>query len=154
MGHLLPRFDCQLVRNSSSKYTCSPRLSGSDEARRFCEETFEDLANAIQETFAVVLLDTQNKPIGRVDITTGTLDSSLVHPREVFRAAIAGSASSIILVHNHPSGDCTPSREDRAVTTRLIEVGDLVGIRVLDHVIVGFNESTQRVVSSSVMASI
>lgn len=153
MAHLLPRFDCQLVRNSSSKYTCSPRIRGSDDARRFCEETFEDLANAIQETFAVVLLDNQNKPIGRINITTGTLDASLVHPREVFRAAIVGSASCIILVHNHPSGDCTPSREDRAVTTRLVEVGDLVGIRVLDHIIVGFDEASQKVVSSSVMAS-
>lgn len=66
----------------------------------------------------------------------GTLDASLVHPREVFKPAIRDSASSIILVHNHPSGDPTPSREDHAVTDRLTSSGELLGIDVLDHIIV------------------
>ena len=70
-------------------------------------------------------------------ITVGTLDASLVHPREVFRAAIRDAASSVLLVHNHPSGDPTPSREDIQVTDRLTEVGKLVGIDVLDHIVLG-----------------
>ena len=70
-------------------------------------------------------------------ITVGTLDASLVHPREVFRAAIRDAAKSIILVHNHPSGDATPSREDFQVTDRLEEVGTTIGISVLDHIVLG-----------------
>ena len=72
-------------------------------------------------------------------ITVGTLDASLVHPREVFRAAIKDASSSIILVHNHPSGDPTPSREDIAVTTRLTDCGKTLGIDVLDHIVLGRN---------------
>ncbi|TWT91625.1 hypothetical protein Pla100_50160 [Neorhodopirellula pilleata] len=72
--------------------------------------------------------------------TVGTLDASLVHPREVFKAAILAGASAVLLMHNHPSGDPTPSREDRAVTDRLEQVGKIIGINVLDHIVVGDDE--------------
>jgi DNA repair protein RadC len=71
-----------------------------------------------------------------VVISQGTLTASLVHPREVFRPALREAAAAVVLVHNHPSGDPTPSREDREITTRLAEAGDLLGIPVLDHVVV------------------
>jgi DNA repair protein RadC len=113
------------------------RIRGSDDAIRYCARVFGRLAaDGKQEEFHIVTLDTQHGPINTHLITVGTLDASLVHPREVFRAAIRDSASAILLVHNHPSGDPTPSREDRAVTDRLTQVGDMVGIRVLDHIIV------------------
>ena len=113
------------------------RIRGSDDAIRYCMRTFHRLAiDGKQEEFHIVTLDTQHGPINTHLITVGTLDASLVHPREVFRAAIRDSASAILLVHNHPSGDPTPSREDKAVTDRLVQVGDLIGIRVLDHIIV------------------
>jgi DNA repair protein RadC len=83
-----------------------------------------------------VTLNTKHKPINNHQITIGTLDASLVHPREVFRAAIRDSASAVILVHNHPSGDPTPSREDMMVTEQLTEGGKILGIAVLDHIIV------------------
>jgi DNA repair protein RadC len=89
------------------------------------------------EEFHVLLLNTQNEILRDLLVTRGTLDASLVHPREVFRAAIAESAASLILVHNHPSGDPTPSPEDRAVTTQLRRSGETLGIGVIDHVIVG-----------------
>jgi DNA repair protein RadC len=89
------------------------------------------------EEFHVVLLNTQNEVIRSLQVTRGTLDASLVHPREVFRSAISEAAASVILVHNHPSGDPTPSAEDRAVTRQLREAGEIIGIEVLDHVIVG-----------------
>ncbi|CAN5850340.1 DNA repair protein RadC [soil metagenome] len=89
------------------------------------------------EEFHVLLLNTQNHIMRDLQITRGTLDASLVHPREVFRPAIAEAAASIILVHNHPSGDPTPSAEDRAVTRQLRAAGQTIGIEVLDHVIVG-----------------
>jgi|LakMenE01Jun11ns_1017448.scaffolds.fasta_scaffold9950638_11 DNA repair protein RadC len=90
-----------------------------------------------QEEFLIATLDTQLRVRRVVRITRGTLDASLVHPREVFRAAIADAAASILLIHNHPSGDPTPSRQDRAVTEMLQKVGDIVGIKVLDHIVVG-----------------
>jgi DNA repair protein RadC len=89
------------------------------------------------EEFHVLLLNTQNEVLRDVQISRGTLDASLVHPREVFRPAIAEAAAAVILVHNHPSGDPAPSAEDRAVTRKLRDAGATIGIEVLDHVIVG-----------------
>jgi DNA repair protein RadC len=91
-----------------------------------------------QEIFWALLLDTKNKLIGQpVETTRGLLDSSPVHPREVFSKAVRYSAASVILAHNHPSGDPTPSKEDLDITRRLIEAARILGIRVVDHLIVG-----------------
>lgn len=118
------------------------KISSSSEAIKFCQRFFSRLASdAKQEEFHVVTLDTKNQVIDTHQITVGTLDASLVHPREVFRAAIKDAASSVILVHNHPSGDPTPSREDIAVTRRLTESGTLIGIDVLDHIVLGRKSS-------------
>jgi DNA repair protein RadC len=95
------------------------------------------LRDLAHEEFHVLLLNTQNEVLRNLQVTRGTLDASLVHPREVFRAAIAEAAASVILVHNHPSGDPTPSAEDRAVTRQLRSAGSIVGIEVLDHVVIG-----------------
>lgn len=90
-----------------------------------------------KEIFKIVLLNTKNEIITDVDISIGTLNSSLVHPREVFRAAIRRSSNKIILLHNHPSGCPTPSTEDKIVTNRLVECGEIIGIEVIDHIIIG-----------------
>ncbi len=90
-----------------------------------------------KEHFIVLMLDTRNGIIKDEVVSVGTLNSSLIHPREVFKSAIKESANALILVHNHPSGDCSPSDEDIDVTKKLIKVGEVVGIKVLDHVIVG-----------------
>ena len=114
------------------------KILSSSDAVRFCEQRFSRLvADAKQEEFHIVTLDTKNQVIDTHQITVGTLDASLVHPREVFRRAIKDAASSVILVHNHPSGDPTPSREDLAVTKRLEESGKTIGIDVLDHIVLG-----------------
>lgn len=93
-----------------------------------------------QENFVVLLLDAKNNVIRYSKIHLGTVNSSIVHPREVFKEAITHSAVSCIVAHNHPSGDTTPSKEDLLVTKRLIEVGELIGIRVVDHIIIGNND--------------
>ena len=91
-----------------------------------------------QETFFVLLLDTKSKVIGSpVECCRGLLDQCHIHPREVFREAVRQSAASVILAHNHPSGDPTPSKEDVDITRRLAEAGKILGIRVVDHVICG-----------------
>ena len=95
------------------------------------------IANLDRENFVVVLLNTKNEVIEISTVSVGTLDASLVHPREVFKPAVRASAASVILAHNHPSGKVEPSREDREVTRRLGEAADILGIEVLDHVIVG-----------------
>ncbi len=113
------------------------RINSTEAAKAYCSRSFSRLAyDATHEEFHIVTLDTKLQPIKRHQITVGTLDASLVHPREVFRAAIRDSASSILLVHNHPSGDPTPSRQDHEVTDRLKRAGELIGISVIDHIIV------------------
>jgi DNA repair protein RadC len=96
-----------------------------------------ELAGEKKEHFKTLVLDTKNRVVRNVTISVGTLDASLVHPREVFREAVQASASSVIVAHNHPSGDPTPSAEDKQVTTRLVEAGKVLGIDVLDHIVIG-----------------
>ncbi len=93
-----------------------------------------------QEIFAVLLLNAKNEVLRFTRVHIGTVNASLVHPREVFREAIASSSVSCIIAHNHPSGDKTPSQEDIAVTKRLVEAGKIVGIEIVDHIIVAHNE--------------
>jgi DNA repair protein RadC len=88
------------------------------------------------EQFGVVLLDTKRRVLRTSIISVGTLDSSLVHPREVFREAAGASASAIVLFHNHPSGDPEPSRDDEEITRRLVDAGSLMGIEILDHIVI------------------
>lgn len=90
-----------------------------------------------KEYFLVLLLDGKNRIIRRVQISEGSLNQSIVHPREVFSPAVKESAAAVILVHNHPTGDPAPSSEDIAITRRLREAGEIMGIKVLDHIIVG-----------------
>ena len=104
----------------------------------------DDFQHEKQEKFMVLLLDTKNNilNIDMKEVTKGLLNSSLAHPREIFKKAIKESANSIILVHNHPSGDPTPSSEDIEITEKLTEAGKMLGIKVLDHVIIskkGYN---------------
>lgn len=96
-----------------------------------------ELRDLRKELFLVLLLDGKNRIMRKVQISEGSLSQSLVHPREVFAPAVRESAAAMILMHNHPSGDPAPSREDREITRRLQEAGDLLGIRVLDHIIIG-----------------
>ncbi|MBI2045337.1 DNA repair protein RadC [Candidatus Pacearchaeota archaeon] len=98
---------------------------------------YERLKNEKQENFYVLILSTQNNIIKEELISKGVLDSAIIHPREVFKPAIKNSASKIILVHNHPSGNPNPSQEDLEITKKLIESGKLIDIKVLDHIIIG-----------------
>lgn len=104
----------------------------------------EDVAAAVRsrlkgkkkEHFLVLCLDTRNRLINCKAVSVGSLDTSVVHPREVFKEAVSSSAASVIFVHNHPSGDPEPSKEDVELTRRLVKAGEIVGIEVLDHIIV------------------
>jgi DNA repair protein RadC len=97
----------------------------------------EEMRYYQKEYFKTILLNTKNHVIAVEDISVGSLNSSIVHPREIFNPAVKKSAASLILVHNHPSGDPSPSREDMEVTTRLVEGGKILGIKILDHIVIG-----------------
>jgi DNA repair protein RadC len=95
------------------------------------------LKNKKKEHFQVLLLDTRSQLIKVAEISIGSLDTSIVHPREVFKEALSASAASVIFVHNHPSGDPTPSEDDIKLTERLAQAGNIMGIDVLDHIVIG-----------------
>ena len=109
------------------------RIRSPEDVARLCA----DLRELAQETFQILTLNAKNGLVNRHMVTLGLADASLVHPREVFRAAIVENAAALVLVHNHPSGDPTPSAEDLRITKQLVEVGRVVDIRVHDHVIIG-----------------
>ena len=131
---------CQIValfelnkRHSYSKVLGKPIKTAKD-VFDYCSPKMSSLD---REQFMILHLDTKNKIIKDEIVSVGTLNASLIHPREIFKSAIKESAYAVILVHNHPSGDPEPSEEDKQITERLFEAGDLLGIKVLDHVIVG-----------------
>ena len=99
----------------------------------------QDIANRKKEVFVVLYLNGRNKIVHKEEISVGTLNASLVHPREVFEPALRHSAASIILAHNHPSGETVPSSEDFAITKQLCDAGKLMGIEVLEHIIIAAN---------------
>ena len=125
------------IAEDAALHTVPMRITNVADAKDYCRGQFARLAKeGVQEEFHIVCLDTKNQILATHRISIGTLDASLVHPREVFRPAIKDAAASVILVHNHPSGDPTPSAEDRKVTERLVAAGKTLGMDVLDHLIV------------------
>jgi DNA repair protein RadC len=100
----------------------------------------EFLKGADREYLIVLALDTKNKVNSIDTVSVGSLNSSIVHPREVFKSLVLSNAASFILAHNHPSGDCSPSNEDVNITQRIKEAGKILGIELLDHIIVGDNQ--------------
>jgi DNA repair protein RadC len=121
----------RLVEISHEK---GPVFSSGQDVFNYYHQRLKDLK---KEVFRCAMLDAKNRLLKESRVSEGTLTNSLIHPREAFRDAIRESAASVIFVHNHPSGDPGPSREDISITERLVDVGELIGIRVLDHVIIG-----------------
>jgi DNA repair protein RadC len=132
-------YSLRLVKESSHNYKVEGTVQSPETASEVINEIF-DLCNLASEVFAIVCLNTKNKIAGAHIISQGSLNSTIVHPREVFKAAILNNASAIILSHNHPSGDPDPSQEDIETTKRLVEAGKILGIGVLDHIIIAENK--------------
>ncbi|MBB6633917.1 RadC family protein [Cohnella thailandensis] len=123
-------------RVARSRLPEMPRIAKPQDA---ADLLMEDLRHYREEHFVCLFLNTKNQVIGRQTLSIGSLSASVVHPREVFRAAIRRSSASILCAHNHPSGDPTPSPEDIQITKRLAEAGQLLGIELLDHLVIGDN---------------
>ncbi|MEL5898308.1 DNA repair protein RadC [Clostridium sporogenes] len=129
-----------LYRMSSTINTRNPIINSPEKASSYFHSVMDEIYD--KEAFVVAFLNTKNRVIDHEVVSVGTINSSIVHPREVFRNAIINKANSVILCHNHPSGDLTPSTEDINITRRLKETGNLLGIKVLDHLIIsGINQS-------------
>jgi DNA repair protein RadC len=109
-------------------------LCSSEDVAEYYRPRMRDLK---KEVFKCVLLDTKNKIIRDEEVSVGSLSASIVHPRDTFKAAIRESAAAVLFVHNHPSGDTRPSQEDILLTRRLVQAGEVLGIQVLDHIIMG-----------------
>lgn len=135
---IIPKFECKLVRSRSHKYDIkSKKIKGATDAKEFAKRVCARmLMDSPNERVLCVTLSTKNEVIGITEITSGVLDASLVHPREFFRPAILQNASAALMVHNHPSGDLTPSKEDFAVMRKLESAGDALSIPLLDCLIV------------------
>lgn len=124
----------RLIANEKRNTSQQPCFKNSEQVYTYYMPKFYGLK---KEKFLCTLLDTKNRVFKEITVSEGTLTSSLVHPREVFRYAIKEAAASVLFVHNHPSGDPSPSKDDIDITKRLIETGKIIGINVLDHIIIG-----------------
>ena len=122
-----------MVKESSFLYQ-TRTISSPNDAYEMIEEQFEGLD---WEQFIIACLNTKNEPTNISVVAVGTLNKAIVHPREVFKTAILSNAASIMAFHNHPSGEATPSQQDIQLTNRLYEAGELLGIKLLDHLIIG-----------------
>lgn len=146
MGRVKGLGDAKAVQIASA-FELGRRLAALSDEERPAIRSPQDVANLLmpemrdlkKECLKSLLLDTKNRVLKILTVSVGILDSSLVHPREVFKDAIVASSAAIIVAHNHPSGDPAPSPEDRRVTERLAECGSLLGIELLDHIIIGDN---------------
>jgi DNA repair protein RadC len=134
ISYRIPRQRLSLVRDGSLRSTWK-QFSNSSDAFDFARERL--YADAAKEQFHVLMLDGKNRLIGVSLVSQGSLSISVVCPRDVFSPAIVSNSAAVIFLHNHPSGDPAPSREDRECTTRLHQAGILLGIRVLDHIVCG-----------------
>lgn len=129
----------RLIRESGPWY--AEKITSPEDVARIMQDHM-DMGNLDREHFVVLYLDRKNNVNAIHTVSIGGLFNSLVHPREVFKPAILISSAGIILVHNHPSGDSTPSAEDINITRRLVEAGKILGIQVLDHVVIGLDRFT------------
>lgn len=126
----------RMVREGSTKYE-NRHIGSPFDVYTLLKSFLEDID---REKLLVVCLNTKNQPINISTVSIGTLNSSLVHPREIFKTAILSNSNQIILAHNHPSGISVPSNEDKAMTNRIREAGTILGIELVDHIIIGDDE--------------
>ena len=132
---LFAKYRLQLVREVEAHYGVDKRVQSPEAAVELLTNVLK-VQDECEEVVILLTMDTKNNINGMFEVSRGTLSVSLVHPREVFKRALLCNAASIILAHNHPSGDVTPSFEDNALTERLKGCGDLMGIAFIDHIIV------------------
>jgi len=131
----------KVVKESSGRYDVDKKIRCSDDVFNVAQHVIR-AGEYAEENLWLITLDTKNNITGIFTVSTGSLNSSIVHPREVFKRAILQNSASIIICHNHPSGDPAPSPEDINITKRIYDAGKILGIELLDHIIIGDNKYT------------
>lgn len=131
----------KVVKEKSGRYEVQRKITKPSDCYEVAEKVIE-IIDAAEESMWLITLDTKGNITGVFEVSRGTLNSSLVHPREIYKRAIMHNAYSIIIMHNHPSGDPTPSQEDLNITTKIAEAGKILNIELLDHVIIGESNYT------------
>lgn len=131
----------RVTKESSGRYDVSKKIQSPEDIFEVIQKVIKASEYA-EENLWMITLDVKNNITGIFTVSTGSLNSSIVHPREVFKRAMLQNAASIIICHNHPSGDPAPSKEDIGITKRLYEAGRILGIELLDHIIAGDNSYT------------
>jgi len=139
MEVIAQKYRLKLVKESEGEYKTGYKISSPVRAYEVFIDILE-IHQQAEEVFGILTLDIKSNVIGIFEISRGTISKSLVSPREVFKRAILNNACGILLGHNHPSGDITASDEDIKITEKLMEVGEIIGIKVVDHIIVGDNK--------------
>lgn len=133
---IFTKYKLELVKEKSSRYEIDRKIKSPDDVFRVAKEVLS-IDREAEEVLYTLALDIKCNIIGIHEVSRGTVSSSLVHPRELMKRLILNNSSKFILVHNHPSGSTIPSTEDKNITTRLSKVGELIGIELIDHVIIG-----------------
>ncbi|RCW88427.1 DNA repair protein RadC [Halanaerobium sp. DL-01] len=136
----IQKFSLRIVKESGGRYDIDKYVRNPFQARDLFVEVVE-LDRRAEEVFAIATLDVKNKVTGVFEVSTGTLTSSLVTPREVFKRAILQNAAGIVLAHNHPSGVADASSDDISITKKLQKAGKIMGINVVDHIIIGSRDN-------------
>ena len=132
----IQKYDVRLVKEEGSRYELDKKVHKPEAAHKIFVEVLQ-LDKRAQEVFSIITLDIKSKLKGVFEVSKGNLNSSIVHPRNVFQRAILQNAAAIVMAHNHPSGDPKPSDIDIKITKQIISAGEILGIEVMDHIIVG-----------------
>lgn len=130
-------YSLRVVKESSGRYDIDSKILSNPRVAVNLVNSVMELDSRTEELLVLCTLDTKNKVTGLFTVSQGSLCNSIVHPREIFKRALLQNSANIILLHNHPSGDPTPSREDINITERIKGAGEIIGIKLLDHIIIG-----------------
>jgi DNA repair protein RadC len=136
MGKLITTYRLECIKEKASIYDVAPKIEQPRDLHKAFEAVFL-MSKQSEEVLVMIALTTKNTICGAFEVSRGTLNASIVHPREVFKRALLVNAASVAIAHNHPSGDPTPSPEDISLTKRIKEVGKILGVELLDHIIIG-----------------
>jgi len=132
----IQKYDVRLVKEEGKRYELNKKVHKPEAAHKIFVEVLQ-LDKRAQEIFSIITLDIKSKLLGIFEVSKGNLNSSIVHPRNVYQRAILQNAAAIVMAHNHPSGDPKPSDIDIKITKQIISAGEILGIEVMDHIIVG-----------------
>ncbi|MEG0844277.1 JAB domain-containing protein [Clostridium sp.] len=133
---IFTKYKVELIKEKSSRYSIDRKIKGPEDVFKIAKEVLE-IHKEPEEVLYVLALDIKSNVIGIHEVSRGSVSTSIVHPREIMKRLILNNAAKFILIHNHPSNEVEPSNEDKNVTDRLKDVGQIIGIELVDHVIIG-----------------